>query len=344
MKFFSLAVGLLTASTSDALKVRAGMWGPGDLKMVDGVLEHILSMHMTPEMHARAQVVAADVKKDIAAISTGRNLTKAERQSKVAAAITELGHFQEEMEKETDELTKEQKYSNMTAKMVKLGNKLDPKVEQKYEEKKAELEKKLHEKQGELEKDEKEIQLYKLKKELAEKQLELNNLEMDKAKDAMSKKTEVEDSKAQQEMVKNLLSIATGLKGQNQTVVKLPPQMNAILADLLKRSASMKAGLAKLDETQKKSEADLDAALTKQVGTKGSSDVMSKAQAMIKSLKKKEERKFQKVRAVKKNQANELDSAIESIQKMDIGALQKVLGKMQAETKATDAKSGHFLY
>jgi len=232
----------------------------------------------------------------------------------------------------------------MTAKMVKLGNKLDPKVEQKYEDKKAELEKKLHEKQDELAKDEKEIQLYKLKKELAEKQLELNNLEMDKAKDAMSKKNEVEDSKAQQEMVKNLLSIATGLKGQNQTVVKLPPQMNAILADLLKRSASMKAGLAKLDETQKKSEADLDAALKKQVGAKGSSDVMSKAQAMIKSLKKKEERKFQKVRAVKKNQANELDSAIASIQKMDIDALQKVLGKMQAETKATDAKSGHFLY
>jgi hypothetical protein len=343
MKLISFVFGLLTTSSSDALKVRSGMWGPADLTDVETVLEHILSLHMTPAMHDRAQVVAADVKKDIAAISVGRNMTKTERREKVGAAIKELAEFQTEMEKETDEMVKEQKRANMTAKMVKLGNKLDPKVREEYDTKKATLEKELKEKQAELAKDEKEIQLFKLKKELAEKQLELNNLEMEKARDATSQKNEVEDAKAQKEMVKNLLSIANGLKTP-KVDVKLPPQINAILTDLRKRSETMKTGLAKLDATQKKSEADLDAALKKQVGTTGNTDAMSKAQAMIRSLKKKEERKFQKLRAVKKSELNELDTAVASIEKGDVGALQKVLVKMQAETKAIDAKSGHFLY
>lgn len=201
---------------------------------------------------------------------------------------------------------------------------------------------KLHEKQAELAKDEKEIQLYKLKKELAEKQLELNNLEMEKARDAASKKTEVEDAKAQEALMKNLESIANELKGPAKS--KLPPQIDAVLVDLRKHSDSVKASLAKLDETQKKSETDLDAALKQQLGDAGKTDAISKAQAMIKSLKKKEQRKFQKVRAVKNNQLSELSSAIASIEKRDADALRAVLSKMQTESKATDAKSGHFLY
>lgn len=341
MKLIKCVVGLLVASSSNALKVRAGMWGPADLKDVEMVLEHILSLHMTPEMHARAQVVAADVKKDIAAVSIGRNMTKTERREKVGAAIKELAEFQAEMEKETDEMMKAQKEGDLKSRMVKLGNKLDPKVEAKYEEKKEALEKELKEKQAELAKDEKEIQLFKLKKELAEKQLELNNLEMQKAQDASSKKKDAEDAKLQKEMVNNLASITNGLKAD----AKLPPQINAILVDLRKRSDSLKSGLAKLDASQKKSEADLDMALTKQVTTSVTgTDAMTKAQAMIRSLKKKEERKFQKLRAVKKSELNELDTAIASVEKGDVAGLQKVLVKMQAETKAVDAKSGHFLY
>merc|ERR1712137_1496869 len=88
---------------------------------------------------------------------------------------------------------------------------------------------------------------------------------------------------AQAEMVNNLLSVANELKAPNRSSVKLPPQIQNILVDLHKRSATMKAGLAKLDETQKKSEADLDAALKKQVGSAGNTDTVSKAQAMIRS-------------------------------------------------------------
>lgn len=342
MKFASIFFSLFAAST-DALEVRQGVWGPADLEAVETVLGRILSLHMTPEMHARAQVVAADVKQDIAAVATGRNMTKTDRKAKVAAAIKELGNFQEEMEKETDDLIKAEKSANMTAKMAKLGNKLDPKVLEGYNEKKAALEKKLAEKQAELSKDEKEIQLYKLKKELAEKQLELNNLELEKARDAKSKTSEAEDAKAQEEAVNKLVSIANGLKDSKSVSAKLPPQINAVLMDLRKRSDSIKVGLKALDATQKKSEDDLDEALKKQVGS-GSSDAMTKAQAMIRSLKKKEERKFQKLRAVKKAQLTELDTAIASIEKGDVKGLQQVLTKMQSETKATDAKSGHFLY
>ena len=62
MKLIPVIVGALAVSSSDALKVRAGMWGPPDLELVDTALQHILSLHMTPEMHKRAEVVAADVK------------------------------------------------------------------------------------------------------------------------------------------------------------------------------------------------------------------------------------------------------------------------------------------
>jgi len=343
MKFGSFVFALFIAP-SHGLKVRAGMWGPADLTAVETALEHVLSLHMTPAMHKRAQVVAADVKEDIMAISSGRNVTKSERQQKVGAAIKELGQFQQDMEKETDELVKAEKAGNMTAKMVALGNDLDPETLEKYNTKKAALEKKLAEKQAELSKDENMIKLIKLKKDLAEKQLELANLEMQKAKSASSKEGEAEDAKSQQEMVKNLLSVAKGLKApSNKTVSKLPPAVDAILADLHKRSAALNATLAKIDETQRKSEAQIEDVLKKQVGA-GKTDAITKAEAMIKSLKKKEDRKFQKLRVVKKSEMNEIDSAIASIQKGDVAGLQKVLGKMQAETKAVDAKSGHFLY
>lgn len=342
MKFASIFFSLFAAST-DALQVSQGMWGPADLEAVETVLGRILSLHMTPEMHTRAQVVAADVRQDIAAVATSRNLTKTERKAKVAAAIKELGDFQVEMEKETDDLIKAEKSANMTARMVKLGNKLDPKVLDSYNKKKVDLEKKLAEKQAELSKDEKEIQLYKLKKELVEKQLELNNLELEKAHDAKSQKSEVEDAKAQEEAVNKLVSVANGLKDSKSAAAKLPPQINAVLVDLRKRSDSIQVSLKTLDATQKKSEIDLDAALKKQVGN-SDSDAMTKAQTMIRSLKKKEERKFQKLRAVKKSELSEIDTAITSIEKGDVKGLQDVLTKMQSETKAVDAKSGHFLY
>ena len=39
-----------------------------------------------------------------------------------------------------------------------------------------------------------------------------------------------------------------------------------------------------------------------------------------------------------------IDTAIASFDQGDVGGLQTVLTKMQEETKAVDAKSGHFLY
>merc|ERR1719222_697488 len=89
-------------------------------------------------MHKRAQVVAGDVKTDIAAIVTAHNLTKAQRQAKVKSAIMELASFQEEMQKETTQLVSEQ---NVT--------------DAQLEAKKELLEKELTEKKAELEKDEK---------------------------------------------------------------------------------------------------------------------------------------------------------------------------------------------
>lgn len=106
MKLIPLIVGALAVSSSDALKVRAGMWGPADLELVDTSLQHILSLHMTPAMHKRVEVVAADVKSDIAAVSLAHNMTKQQRQAKVGAAIKELVEFQAEMQNETADYKK----------------------------------------------------------------------------------------------------------------------------------------------------------------------------------------------------------------------------------------------
>jgi len=315
----------LVASQADALTVRAGMWGPGDLKDVEMALEHILSLHMTPEMHKRAQVVASDVKTDISAIALSRNLTKTERQQKVRAAIQELVAFQDEMQNATTTMEQEEK---MKAKMGKLGKELDPaKLE--------ELKKELTLKKAELAKDEQAIKLMKLKKQLAEKELELDNLEIQKAHDK-SAKTSVEDSKAQAELLKNLMAMSKNLTQS--------PQVGKVVADLKKRAKSLTDTLTSIDTTQKKSEAQLDEALKNQLASSGKQDAISKAQSMIKSLKKQEERKFQKVRAVKKSELNDINTAIRSVEKGDVAELKKTLQKMQAEGKATDAKSGHFLY
>jgi len=321
MKLISLLFGLLSASVADALTVRAGMWGPADLKDVEAVLDHILSAHMTPAMHNRAQVVAADVKSYISAVSLGHNMTKSERRNNVTAAIKELAELQVELNREM-------------AKEVKIHD--------KYTEQEAGLEKQLKTKKDELAQDEKKLQLYKLKKELAEKQLELDNLELEKARGAHSEDSAVEDGKARNEVIKSLLVVANGFKA-NGTNASLPPQITAILTDLRKHSETIRTGLAKLDGVEKTSEAHLDDVL-KNATVGGTTDATAKARSMIQSLKKKEERKFQKLRVVKKTALSELDTAIASIEKGDAATLQKTLAKMQAETKAVNAKSGHFLY
>merc|ERR1719469_445545 len=258
-------------------------------------------------MHNRAQVVAADVKSYISAVSLGHNMTKSERRNNVTAAIKELAELQVELNREM-------------AKEVKIHD--------KYTEQEAGLEKQLKKKKDELAQD--------------EKQLELDNLELEKARGAHSEDSAVEDGKARNEVIKSLLVVANGFKA-NGTNASLPPQITAILTDLRKHSETIRTGLAKLDGVEKTSEAHLDDVL-KNATVGGTTDATAKAQSMIQSLKKKEERKFQKLRVVKKTALSELDTAIASIEKGDAATLQKTLAKMQADTKAVNAKSGHFLY
>merc|ERR1719327_1045319 len=102
--------------------------------------------------------------------------------------------------------------------------------------------------------------------------------------------------------------------------------------------------LKKLDDAEKKREAELTEAVAQKAPVKDGGDAIAKGRSLLHILMKKEHRNFEKTRATLKSELNELSEAVKSIQKGDGAGLAKVMGHMQGEMKALQAKSHKFLY
>jgi len=295
-----------------------GTWGPSDsVHALDAVITAVDNIaknpHLTPSSLAEAKHVAEDVKGDIEAVENGK-LTKAQAHEKVGAAMKELTAF--------------------AANLTKVSSNLD---------RVSMLKKQLAEKKAELAKDENMLKIFKLKKELAEKKLMLQKLINQKASAENSHKADQEEVAKTSAMVKDLVAMAKNLRGANSTK-ELPAPLKAVLATVQARDHAVSDALAKMDAEEKKSEASLDAAMQKQMPTKGKGDALAKGQSMLKLLKTQEHRQFAKARALKQIELKELKDAEASIEKGDIAGVQKVVIKMQQESQKLQAKTGNFLY
>jgi len=320
---------LIALSSTEALKVSMaeGTWGQPDLNAVNGALNTVLSeKHLAPEKRQLAQHVSDVVKKDIAALVAGKKLTKEAKRALVADAMKEMSGLEAALSKPSISQTK-----NGTAMALKL----------------ASMEKELAQKKAELAKDEDQMKLLSLEKELAEKRMELENLEAQKAKENSGKAAAAEQA-GKADMVAKLVAMAKSMaaaKHAGSTVQKAQPSaLTGILATLQAHSKDLTAKLQQMDVANKKINKDIDAMIKKPVPTQGKADALARGQSMLKGLRKKEQRKYEKARAIKKNELSEITSAIQSIEKGDVKALQAIMAKMQKEAETMKANSGSFLH
>jgi len=308
---------------------------PKDLEAVGNALKMILrSKHLTPEQQHVAEQVSVDVRKDMEVLAAG-NLTEENKKAKVFDAISKLNGLQQEL-----------------AKPLQAKNVTD--MKSKMEILKAELDKK----KAELADDEQKIKLFTMEKQLAEKRLQLENLEeaKEKEKSEAAKAAEQQEAKQQTDMVSKLVAMAKGMasakvgnatKPSTKTEAKKPETsaLSAatapIVAQLQHRSDMLTKAIGELDAAEMKAMGELDA-MSKPNTAK--SDALTKASKMLATIKKQEHRKFEKARASKKKELGEMTSAIESIKKGDVKALQKMMVQMQNEQKVRDSKAGSFLY
>jgi len=281
------------------------------LNQVDKALDHILKLHLAPEVRKLAEKVAADVHKDIAAIATGSKLSSDAKHAKVGEALKEMMALEATFAKPLPS-------KNITS----------------LEQRMASLKAQLAAKKAELAKDEKEIKLFTLQKALAEKKLELENLLEQKMKQKNGKSEDTQDSKERRAVVAKLTDLA-----KNLAVAKTAAKDGAV-TDLEKLSSEEKAMIAKMDAADKKDQAELD---TMAKSTGKADHELKKSQSILKMLRKKTHRKYLQVKAVKKAELAELEAAITEIKKGDAKALQATVQKMQAQLNAV-AKPGGFLH
>jgi hypothetical protein len=267
--------------------------------------------HLSPEKLAKAKVVTMDIKQDIEAVEHG-NLTKQQAHDRVGSAIKELTTFEEDLAK-------------MPA---------DDRI--------AELKKKLAEKEALLKKDKNMMKLLKLKKELIEKKLMLQKLLASKAAAEGSHKADEEEVAKTGEMVKQVLKLTQGLDKAAQA--QKDAALKKVLGTVQAREHEVSDTLAKADAEEKKNEAELDAAMKKQLPSLGKDDAVKKGQSMLKLLKSQEHRKFAKARALKQIELKELKEVEAQATKKDLAGVQRVLAKLQQEGRAVQAQSGKFLY
>merc|ERR1719316_2319276 len=312
--FYSLVLSFVACACSVEVEVSEGMWGPKDLNQVDKALDHILKLHLAPEVRKLAEKVSADVHKDIAAIATGANLTSDARKAKVGDAIKEMMALE----------------ATISKPFVPEPSKNVTSLQQRMAALKAEL----ASKKSELEKDEKEIKLFTLQKALMEKKLELQNLLEQKMKQKNGKMQDTLEAAELKAVVAKVTDLA-----KNLAVAKTAAKDGAV-AELEKLSGEEKALIAKMDAADKKDQAELD---TLAKSTSKADHELKKSQGMLKMLRKKTHRKYLQVKAVKKAELAELEAAITEIKKGDAKGLQTTVQKMQAQLNAV-AKPGGFLH
>jgi len=300
------------------------MWGPDDsvkaFDVIEAALTKVTSLKMSPEESKKAHQVADDVRNTIHEIESNKNMTKVQKNAKVAEAMKELQSLSMDLQKSNEALANEnQKFEHL-------------------KELKAELAKK----KEELQKDEAMIKFYKLKKELAEKKLQLQKLIEKKNKAKASKESDAEDAKAESALVYKLMKLKGSLPADKKA--ELPAPIKAALEEVKAFSKKESDELAKMEKDSKQTMAALDAEMKKEVPTQGKDDALAKGQQMMRRLKKEEHRVFLKAQALKKKQLTELKTVEKSIEQHDAKKLNDALLKMQHEAKAAAAKSGDFLH
>lgn len=306
-------VGLLAAL---AVGTDSEMWTPHDgvkaFAALESALNKITSIHMSAEESKHAEKVAADVRDAIKVIeSNSTNLTKAQRQAKIGAAVKELMQLQAEF-KPKAQLSEEQRKAKL-----------------------AQLEKDLKAKKELLAKEENMIKLYTLQKELAQKKLQLQNLIEKKEQAEAAKKSGAADAAEEVKFVSKMFDVTKDLAKADKKA-ELPASVKTALAEVKSRAKKESDELAKMETANKKAMADLDASV-KKMSIKGEDK-------MIHKLKKQEQREFKKRRAQQQVQLNELKTLEQSIEQRDSQKMAATLHKMEHDAKALTARSGDFLH
>jgi len=135
--------------------------------------------------------------------------------------------------------------------------------------------------------------------------------------------------------VKKLMNL-TGDLTKADKKAELPAPVKAALAEVKSRAKKESDELAKMEATNKKTMAELDAS-AKKMQIKG-------GEQMVHRLKKQEQRQFKKMRAQKQAELNEIKTLEQSIEQHDAKKFSATLLKMQHEVKALTAQSGDFLH
>lgn len=321
-------VVLLALSGADArlrkVTRKEGTWGQPDLDAVGHALDMVLKQpHLLPEQRKLAEHVADDVKKDIASLVSGGNkITKEAKRILVSNAMKEMTGLE-------DALSHPEKV-HMGKNATQIAAKL------------LSMQKELAEKKAELKKDEDQMKILSLEKELAVKRMELETLEAQKAKTANAKSVAAQEA-SKADMVAKLVAMAKNMASKKdhkdaKAQKAQPAQIQAILTSLKKHAQEVNSTLTQMDAANKKVNHDLDAMIKEQPKSEKSQTTM------LKGLKRKEERKYEKARVMKKAELAEVNTAIQAIQKGDVKALQKVMKKMKSEADAMKATSGNFLH
>merc|ERR1719261_678132 len=206
------------------------MWGPADgvkaFAALESALNKITSIHMSAEMQKHAEKVAVDVRDAIKVIeSNSTNLTKAQRQAKIGAAVKELMQLQAEF-KPKAQLSEEQRKAKL-----------------------AQLEKDLKAKKELLAKEENMIKLYTLQKELAQKKLQLQNLIEKKEQAEAAKKSGAADAAEEVKFVSKMFDVTKDLAKADKKA-ELSAPVKAALAEV--KSRANKEAMADLDAEVKK--------------------------------------------------------------------------------------------
>merc|ERR1712032_1738961 len=95
-----------------------------------------------------------------------------------------------------------------------------------------------------------------------------------------------------------------------KTNMRKDPQMQAILAILQSRAHNVSLTLDQMEASEKTHEAELEAAAKQQMPTTSKNDPLAKGQVMLKRLKREERRKYEKERALRKNELTKLSESI----------------------------------
>mmetsp|Transcript_11914 Transcript_11914/g.33985 ORF Transcript_11914/g.33985 Transcript_11914/m.33985 type:complete len:406 (-) Transcript_11914:75-1292(-) len=401
-----LAVAVAAATVARGLAA-AHKAEPAEAKQIDAVhqtLEKLEHMHMTAEQKRFTDRTVTDVEGMLGELEKDTKLTKAQRQSKVKAAIDKMQGLQSQWELSSVEAALHKvlatpgaspkllaeakkvvgdvdavvedleagKLQDPAARQAKVGAAIQALTGLEQEWAKAagaggklqQLEQQLAEKKALLAKTEKEMKLVKLEKELAEKKQMLERLVANKHAQEAQQKQREEDA-AQEQMVQQLVAAAKSVataspkdapKAAPETKAApkaeapakaaqgapVPPAIAAILANMQAQAKKVLDSIAALDADEKKRQAELEQNV--HAPTTGKKDAIERGQAMLKMIAKREHRNYEKARALRESELKDLNEGMRSVEKGDVQALTKLMGKMQKESKNLQAKSKNFLY